>query len=51
MFAALTGALASVSAARPLAISFELHEITPLWSARQNNIHDRLKAKLEAGRS
>ena len=45
VFAALTGALADVSATRPLAISFELQEITPAWSAKQNNIHDRLKAK------
>jgi len=51
VFAALTDALACVSAARPLAISFELHEIAPVWSARQNNIHDRLKAKTGASGS
>lgn len=45
VFAALTSALAPVAAARGLAISFELQEITPAWSARLNNIHDRLKAK------
>ena len=50
IFAALTDALAPVSATRPLAISFELQEIAPAWSARQNNIHDRLKAKTEAAR-
>jgi 5-carboxymethyl-2-hydroxymuconate isomerase len=45
VFGALTGALAAVSAARPLAISFELQEIQPIWSARANNIHERLEAK------
>jgi len=48
VFAALTDRLAPVSATRPLAISFELQEIAPAWSARLNNIHDRLKAKAEA---
>lgn len=48
VFAALTRTLAAVSAARPLAISFELQEIAPAWSARQNTIHDRLKAKAGA---
>jgi 5-carboxymethyl-2-hydroxymuconate isomerase len=48
VFGALSGHLAPVHAARPLAISFELQEITPAWSARLNNIHDRLKAKAGA---
>jgi 5-carboxymethyl-2-hydroxymuconate isomerase len=45
VFAALTEMLAPVMAARGLAISFELQEIAPAWSARLNNIHDRLAAK------
>ncbi|MDH4063334.1 MAG: 5-carboxymethyl-2-hydroxymuconate Delta-isomerase, partial [Acidobacteriota bacterium] len=45
VFQALTDRLAPMSASRPLAISFELQEIAPTWSARLNNIHDRLKAK------
>lgn len=47
VFTALTDALAPVTSARPVAISFELQEITPAWSARLNNIHDRLNAKAE----
>lgn len=45
VFAALTDMLAPIAAARPLAISFELDEITPVWSGRLNNIHDILKRK------
>jgi len=45
VFDALIDRLAPVSASRPLAISFELQEIAPAWSARLNNIHDRLAAK------
>ncbi len=45
VFAALTEALGPIAAASPLAISFELQEITPAWSARLNNIHDLLARK------
>ena len=49
LFSALTETLAPATATRPLAMSFELQEITPAWSARLNHIHDRLAAKA-AGR-
>ncbi|MBP7775621.1 MAG: 5-carboxymethyl-2-hydroxymuconate Delta-isomerase [Acidobacteria bacterium] len=45
VFAALTEALGPIAAVSPLAISFELQEITPAWSARLNNIHDLLARK------
>jgi 5-carboxymethyl-2-hydroxymuconate isomerase len=44
VFDALTAALAAVMETRGLAISFELQEISPAWSARLNNIHQRLAA-------
>ncbi len=47
VFAALTAALGPIAEVTPLAISFELAEIAPAWSARLNNIHDRLAAKRE----
>ena len=45
VFDTLTAALAAVGEARGLAISFELQEISPAWSARLNNIHQRLTAR------
>ena len=36
---------------RPLAISFELTELTPGLSFRKNNIHDRIKQKQSAGQA
>jgi 5-carboxymethyl-2-hydroxymuconate isomerase len=45
VFDALTAALAAVMETRGLAISFELEEISPAWSARLNNIHQRLAAR------
>jgi 5-carboxymethyl-2-hydroxymuconate isomerase len=45
VFEALTSALAAVMETRGLAISFELQEITPAFSARLNNIHQRLAAR------
>jgi len=52
IFAALTAALAPVFAAHPLAISFEIQEIDPVGSLKQNNLHEivaaRAKTKAEA---
>jgi len=48
IFDALTEILAPVMASRPLAISFEMQEIAPVWSARLNNIHGQLEAKAKA---
>ena len=45
VFEALTSALAGVMETRGLAISFELQEIAPAWSARLNNLHQRLAAR------
>jgi 5-carboxymethyl-2-hydroxymuconate isomerase len=45
VFDALTTQLAPVTAVRGLAISFELQEIAPAWSARLNNLHERLAAR------
>jgi 5-carboxymethyl-2-hydroxymuconate isomerase len=45
VFDALTSVLAPVMATRGLALSFELQEIAPVWSARLNNIHERLAAR------
>ena len=45
VFDALTAVLKPVTAARGLAISFELQEIAPAWSARLNTLHDRLAAR------
>ena len=36
---------------RPLAISFELTELTPGLSFRKNNIHERIKRKQGAGQA
>ena len=45
VFDALTRLLAPVAEAHGLAISFELQEIAPAWSARLNNLHERLAAR------
>jgi len=45
VFDALSAMLAPLMAARGLAISFELQEIAPAWSARLNNLHERLAAR------
>jgi 5-carboxymethyl-2-hydroxymuconate isomerase len=45
VFDALTSMLAPLMQTQGLALSFELQEITPAWSARLNNIHDRLAAR------
>ena len=45
VFDALTAMLAPVRDTRGLALSFELQEIAPAWSARLNNIHERLAAR------
>ena len=49
VFEALTSALAGVMETRGLAISFELQEIAPAFSARLNNIHQRLAARTPGG--
>ena len=45
VFDALAATLAPAMETRGLALSFELQEITPAWSARLNNIHERLAAR------
>ncbi len=45
LFDALTGALAEVSATRPLAISMEVQEIDPDFSFRKNNLHEIVAAR------
>ena len=42
IFAALTAALAPVSARRPLAISFQIEEADPVLNYKSGNIRDYL---------
>lgn len=42
LFTALTSALREVYDTTPLALSLELKEISPDFSRKQNNLHDRL---------
>ncbi|MEZ5500242.1 MAG: 5-carboxymethyl-2-hydroxymuconate Delta-isomerase [Steroidobacteraceae bacterium] len=45
LFAAICDHLSAACGDRPLAISFELHEIDSDFSLRRNNLHERLAAK------
>ncbi len=48
IFNALVEYLESLYQERPLAISFELTELTPSLSFRKNNIHEKIKQKQNA---
>ena len=50
LFKTLVDHLQSLFDSRPLAISFELTELQPDLSFKQNNIHQRLKARRGASR-
>lgn len=45
VFRVLTDQLETLSRERPLAISFDMEEISSEFSFKKNSIHDRLKAK------
>ncbi len=45
MFNALVEQLADLYDRRPLAVSFELSELTPGLSFKKNNIHEKIKAE------
>ena len=47
IFAALCDATAEIQASRPLALSFELHEIPPDMAWRKNNLHELLKKEAQ----
>ncbi|MCY4155064.1 MAG: 5-carboxymethyl-2-hydroxymuconate isomerase [Gammaproteobacteria bacterium] len=51
LFAALTQYLDSLYQQRPLAISFELTELTFGLSFRKNNIHEKIKREQGAGQT
>ena len=46
IFAALCDFTADLYASRPLALSFELHEIPPDMAWRKNNLHELLKKEI-----
>jgi len=48
MFNTLTEYLADLYAQKPLAISFDMAELTPELNFKKNNIHEKLKAKQES---
>ena len=49
IFNTLTEYLDALYQAHPLAISFELTELTPGLSFRKNNIHEKMKTRQKAG--
>ena len=49
IFDSLVEYLDDLYKARPLAVSFELTELTPGLSFRKNNIHERIKQKQSVG--
>ena len=51
IFNALVEYLDPLYGERPLAISFELTELTPGLSFRKNNIHEKIKQKQSAGQA
>ena len=51
IFNTLVDYLAALYNERPLAISFELLELTPGLSFRKNNIHEKIKQKQSAGQA
>ena len=51
MFNTLVEYLDPLYQARPLAVSFELTELTPGLSFRKNNIHEKLKQKQSAAQA
>ena len=45
IFEALTGELAVLQAARPLAVSFEMRELEPALNFKQNNLHEYVRQR------